>query len=336
MANNYYKITNQPGSYKFFEDNKSRIEGIARANNVDTSVARDMFISNITQGTNYPGGGVANIGELNRAYQKSLVTNNQARTSSPSSYQDQIARLLEQQRQEEQRAIQQRTQATVDSIGAYRPQVQQSYEDAARQAYINQVRSQGSLGDVLASQGYSGGMTETAMLGLNSEYNQALGQAQQTKSQAEIEIERMIAEAKATGNTDLANSMANYYQNYIAQLQNQQQQQNYLGELQMAGQQTSYDNAYKLFAQGVRTPAVLKALGIEDYQTAQPGQTPSKPPTPPTPKGITYSDEDIAKLSPANQRHVGTLLQRFKAGLITNEDFIAQMQGFGVRAGFQY
>ena len=72
MANNYYKVTKQPGSDKFYEDNKSRIEGIARANNVDTSVAKDMFISNITQGTNYPGGGVANMGQLAKAYQSAL------------------------------------------------------------------------------------------------------------------------------------------------------------------------------------------------------------------------------------------------------------------------
>ena len=111
MANNYYKLTNQPGSYKFYEDNKSRIEGIAKANNVDTSVARDMFISNITRGTNYKGGGVANMGQLAKEYQSAL---NQDRTASKpatsyyDSYLEQLQQLIRQQEEAARKAEQER------------------------------------------------------------------------------------------------------------------------------------------------------------------------------------------------------------------------------------
>ena len=36
-------------SNSFLDQNKSRIEGIAKANGVDMGVAKDMFISNITR-----------------------------------------------------------------------------------------------------------------------------------------------------------------------------------------------------------------------------------------------------------------------------------------------
>ena len=330
-------------SNSFLDQNKSRIEGIAKANGVDMSVAKDMFISNITQGTNYNGGGVANIGQLNSQYQASIQPNigMPQQTQRQVDPQAEIARMLEQQRAAEQRAIQQRIDATVGSIESYKPQVQSSYEDAARQAYINQMRSQGSLKDVLSAQGYSGGMSETANLGLSSEYNAALGTAQQTKQSAETEIERMIAEARLTGNTDLASSMASYYQNYVANLQNQQEQSNYMSELQTQQQQTAYDNAYKLYAQGIRTAGVLKALGIEDTGTVAPtGGGTNKGKTTVTgdkkPTGIDWSDSDINKLSAANQRNAAMLITQYKSKKISEADFIKRMKALGVNADDTY
>lgn len=324
-------------SNSFLDQNQSRIAGIAKANGVDMSVAKDMFISNITRGTNYKGGGAANIGELNKAWQASI-------RPTENTYQpqfDSISQILEAQRIAEQKAIQDRINATVGSIESYRPQVQQSYEDSARQAYINQMRGQGSLKDVLSAQGYSGGMSETAGLGLNAEYNQALNESQKTKQQAELEIDRMIADARITGNTDLANAMAQYYQNYIGELQNQRQQSNYMGELQTQQQQTTYDNAYKLYVQGVRTPGVLKALGIEDAGTVAPtGSGTNKWKTTgtvnKTPTGIDWSDNDINKLSAANQRNAAMLITQYKSKQISEADFIKRMKALGVNADYTY
>lgn len=328
-------------SNSFLDQNQSRIAGIAKANGVDMSVARDMFISNITQGTNYKGGGVADMGELNKAWQASIrpTGNPTGNTYQPQS--DSVSQVLEAQRIAEQKAIQDRINSTVGSIESYRPQVQQSYEDSARQAYINQMRGQGSLKDVLSAQGFSGGMSETAGLGLNAEYNQALNESQKTKQQAELEIDRMIADARTTGNTDLANAMAQYYQNYIGELQNQQQQSNYMSELQAQQQQTTYDNAYKLFAQGVRTPGVLKALGIEGdagapsntvyKSTGSNANTVNKKPT-----GIDWSDNDINKLSAANQRNAAMLITQYKSKQISEADFIKRMRALGVNADYTY
>ena len=337
----YYDITGQKATGTFLEQNQDRINGIAKANNVDLNTAQSMFISNITRGTSYAGGGVANISDLNKAYTSSLSQNTGNSNTGTSSYTDQIAQALAQQKAAEEAAIKAQTEATVGSIEAYRPQVQSSYEDAARQAYINQMRSQGSLKDVLAAQGYSGGMSETANLGLSSEYNAALGTAQQTKQSAETEIERMIAEARLTGNTDLASSMASYYQNYVANLQNQQEQSNYMSELQTQQQQTAYDNAYKLYAQGIRTAGVLKALGIEDAGTvATTGGGTNKGKTTVTgdkkPTGIDWSDDDINKLSAGNQRNVAMLITQYKSKKISEADFIKRMKALGVNAGYTY
>lgn len=335
-------------SNSFLDENKKRIEGIAKANNVDMGVAKDMFISNITRGTNYKGGGTANIGELNKAWQASIRPTENTYQPPENTYQqqfDSVSQILEAQRIAEQKAIQDRINSTVSSIESYRPQVQQSYEDSARQAYINQMRGQGSLKDVLSAQGFSGGMSETAGLGLNAEYNQALKESQQTKQQAELEIDRMIADARMTGNTDLANAMAQYYQNYIGELQNQQQQSNYMSELQIQQQQATYDNAYKLYAQGVRTPGVLKVLGIEDAAVAPTGSGTNKWKTTGTvnngtvntkPTGIDWSNNDINKLSAANQRNAAMLITQYKSKQISEADFIKRMKALGVNADYTY
>ena len=132
MANNYYKVTKQPGMNKFYEDNKSRIEGIARANNVDASVAKDMFISNITQGTNYPGGGVADMGQLAKAYQSSLNQDRIAQkpaTSYYDSYLKQLQQLIRQQEEAARKAEQKRINQEVSANNAYIPQVQEQSDN---------------------------------------------------------------------------------------------------------------------------------------------------------------------------------------------------------------
>ncbi len=106
------------------------------------------------------------------------------------------------------------TQALVDSINANKGTVEQTYQDQQRQAYINSVLQNAQMNDYLKANGLSGGMTESTALAAANAYDAQRQAAYQTKQQALTEIEKMVAEAKATGNTNLANAAMQYMSQY--------------------------------------------------------------------------------------------------------------------------
>ena len=111
------------------------------------------------------------------------------------------------------------TQALVDSINANKPQIEQTYQDQQKQAYINKVLQDAQMNDYLKSQGISGGMAESTALAAANAYDAQRQAAYQTKQQALTEIEKMVAEAKATGNTNLANAAMQYMSQYQQAMQ---------------------------------------------------------------------------------------------------------------------
>lgn len=143
-----------------------------------------------------------------------------------------------------QAAAQQRTQATVDSINANKEGINSDFEKAQKENYINRVLQQNQMEDYLAAMGYSGGMAESTMQGINSNYENNRQNALSERDSALREIDRLAAEAQATGNSDLAEIANNYYNAYVNTLQ-QQAQMNY----QLAAdrqQQANADREYEL------------------------------------------------------------------------------------------
>lgn len=106
------------------------------------------------------------------------------------------------------------TQELVNSINANKPQIEQTYQDQQKQAYINKVLQDSQMNDYLKAQGLSGGMAESTALAAANAYDAQRQAAYQTKQQALTEIEKMVAEAKATGNTNLANAAMQYMSQY--------------------------------------------------------------------------------------------------------------------------
>lgn len=152
----------------------------------------------------------------------------------------------------QQDAINRQTQATVDSINSNRAGVEDAYQKAQREAYINSVLQKNQMGDYLSAAGYSGGMAESTLAQINNNYENNRQQATSERDAANLEIDRMVAQARASGDASLADAANNYYSNYMAALENQQQvnyqlsqdilgQMNYEQERQAQAAQMQYE-----------------------------------------------------------------------------------------------
>lgn len=87
-------------------------------------------------------------------------------------------------------------------LNAQKSNINQSADENARQAYVQYMQSQKALPQQLASQGVSGGATETANLGLQTAYQNNVNAINQNKANRLQEIDNAIVELQNTG--DLA------------------------------------------------------------------------------------------------------------------------------------
>lgn len=87
-------------------------------------------------------------------------------------------------------------------LNAQKSNINQAADENARQAYVQYMQSQKALPQQLASQGVSGGATETANLGLQTAYQNNVNTINQNKANRLQEIDNAIVELQNTG--DLA------------------------------------------------------------------------------------------------------------------------------------
>ncbi len=145
-------------------------------------------------------------------------------------------KAIEQQYQAEldrQEEIKQQQQAYYDQMAnqinqqysAMLPSLNQSYDEAARQAYINYRTAQRDLPSQLAAAGISGqGASESALVAQNNAYNSAYNQNELARANAIQSVENNRASALAGNSTqsaqsmaDLANSLYQQRQSILAQ-----------------------------------------------------------------------------------------------------------------------
>ena len=131
--------------------------------------------------------------------------------------------MLQEQYAQQQNALKAQTQATVNSINSNRQGIEDAYQQAQKEAYINSVLQQNQMGDYLTASGYTGGMAESTLAQINNNYANNRQNATSERDAANMEINRLVAEAQATGDSQLAQAANNYYNNYLSALQNQQQ-----------------------------------------------------------------------------------------------------------------
>lgn len=212
----------------------TQIKGLAEANKVDLSTASSMLQKNLTGGGQYKGGGtissVQAAAELASAQKAgrdqasasakraaaSVGTPTVAQTPTIDTvYGDYLTTLQSQaeaQRKAEERAAQLRTQQAVSQVEGYIPQIQQQTAKQMQEAYIAAQRAKMQAPQTLSALGYTGGATESSLLGLDTDYmnrRQALAEAE---AQSLDQIRQNVADIRASGNVDLANLAAQYYE----------------------------------------------------------------------------------------------------------------------------
>lgn len=101
----------------------------------------------------------------------------------------------------------------VNRLQAQKSGINQNAEDNARQAYIMHMQAKKALPQQLASQGITGGATETANLGLQTTYQNNVNTINQNRANALQDIDNAIVELKNTGDLStveqvLANNQA--------------------------------------------------------------------------------------------------------------------------------
>ena len=216
----------------------TQIKGLAEANKVDLSTASSMLQANLTGGGQYKGGGtissVQAAAELAAAQKAgrdqasasakraaaSVGTPTVAQTPTIDTvYGDYLTTLQSQaeaQRQAEERAAQLRTQQAVSQVEGYIPQIQQQTAKQMQEAYIAAQRAKMQAPQTLSALGYTGGATESSLLGLDTDYmnrRQALAEAE---AQSLDQIRQNVADIQASGNVELANLAAQYYEQAMA------------------------------------------------------------------------------------------------------------------------
>lgn len=155
-----------------------------------------------------------------------------------------IYEMQAQQNAQNQAASQQRTRQLVDSIRGNETDINDAYQEAQRQAYINQALQRYQVGDYLSANGYTGGMAESTLAQLAANYENNRRNATSERDAALRQNEQLIAEAQASGNSELAEISNNYMAQAIAAMQNQAQMNYQVQQAQQA--QANSDREYEL------------------------------------------------------------------------------------------
>lgn len=186
---------------------------------------------------------------------------------------DQINSMYEQQQNAMNAANQAAIDQAINQIQSQIPGVNQNYEDAARQYYINQMQQKKKLPEQLAAAGISNqGAAESTLSKINSDYTGALNSADVARQNALSDINNSIANAQLQGTAQaaesaaqLASQKASAYQNWLAQQQSAQQAQKQLAmqyyQNQIANQQWQQQFDYQK-----QQDAIANQLAQKQYQ----------------------------------------------------------------------
>lgn len=130
---------------------------------------------------------------------------------------DAYAERLQKEYAKQQELIEEKNRLAVEQgvnrLNAQKTNINQSADDNARQAYVMHMQAKKALPQQLASQGITGGATETANLGLQTTYQNNVNTINQNKANALQDIDNAIVELKNTGDLStveqvLANNQA--------------------------------------------------------------------------------------------------------------------------------
>lgn len=130
--------------------------------------------------------------------------------------QDRYDKLAEQQQATNAAAIKQGTQR----LESQKYGINHAYDDSARQAYIANMQSKKNLPQQLAYSGATGGATETANLGLQTNYENNINNINMNRANALNDIDNAIIELQNNGNLQAAQQALDNSQQALAAYQN--------------------------------------------------------------------------------------------------------------------
>lgn len=142
--------------------------------------------------------------------------------------------------------------------------INDEYQGLYEQMYINRRMNEKALPEQLAAMGITGGLTESALLQLQNEYQNNLLQGETARLKDIRELDAAIAQAQLTGDLELANQlmeMQSWYYTQYADLMAQQNAMNQAKVEQLA------ENGWILLENGqMPEPELLEAMGLTAAQ----------------------------------------------------------------------
>lgn len=123
-----------------------------------------------------------------------------------------------------QKAIAARVQQAADTYNRQKEQAKTDYEDASRQAYINNMLSQRNLDQQMAASGVYGGMADSQRIAMDASYQNEVSDLEQQYIETLADLDQAITDARLAGDAQAAEQMASYkssvqsqYANYLLQ-----------------------------------------------------------------------------------------------------------------------
>lgn len=257
--------------------------------------------------------------------------------TSPTSYYDsylkQQQQLIRQQEEAARKAEQERINQAVSANNAYIPQVQEQSDKQLQEAYLSYMKSKRNAPQTLAALGYTGGATESTLMGLDTGYQGVRSDLETARNQSLDQIRQNEQQIRSTGNANLSDLASQYYGQYAQASQNAlnmaREQENL--ERQLSYQQNDDSmNKAKLAAQ-YGDYSLLQQLGINPQQQSyqQSSQTQQT-----NAQGISYNDNDVASKPYSVQLLINDLIKGHQKGQISDVEFISQMNSLGIRTDY--
>ena len=152
-----------------------------------------------------------------------LPSNTQNQPTFDNPYDDYISQLEDRYGQLNSQIIKANKAAVQQGVNRLQNQIpvlNQGYDDAARQAYIINMQSRKALPQQLAMQGASGGASETAMLGLDTSYQNNLSNINTQRQNSITDIKNSIVDLQNSGDLNTAEQILGNNQNALNAYQN--------------------------------------------------------------------------------------------------------------------
>ena len=105
-------------------------------------------------------------------------------------------------------AVAARVKQTEDEYNRQKEQAKTSYDDAARQAYINSMMSQRNLDQQMAAGGVYGGMADSQRIALDASYQNEVSDLERQYIETLADLDQAIEAARLAGETEIAEQMA--------------------------------------------------------------------------------------------------------------------------------